>query len=126
MANKQRDVEKERTWRRNIQAQRGSGLSVRAFCAREQLSEASFYAWRRTLAERKTARQGKRRHRPPFVNLTARGAASLAASLFQPAAPLELVHSSGHVLRIAPSCDASTLSMVLAALVTAEGEVAGC
>jgi hypothetical protein len=29
-----------------------SGLSVRGFCRRESLSEANFYAWRRTLAER--------------------------------------------------------------------------
>jgi transposase-like protein len=30
----------------------GSGLSIRAFCRKHNLAEPSFYAWRRTLAER--------------------------------------------------------------------------
>jgi hypothetical protein len=35
---------------------RASGLSARAFCAREGLAEPSFYSWRRTLAERDSQR----------------------------------------------------------------------
>lgn len=119
MANRQRDVAKERAWRRWIGQQRASGLSVRAFCAREQLSEPSFYAWRRTLAQRKTDRKPTRTTRlptvpPAFVSLTP--PAPLTAGLFQPAAAVELVHRGGHVLRIGSSCDAQTLSTVLSAL----------
>jgi len=52
MANKQRNAERERLWRRAIKRQAASGLSVRAFCRREGLTEPNFYAWRRTIAHR--------------------------------------------------------------------------
>ena len=55
MANSLRDVAKERSWRDVVRRYAGSGLSVREFCRRESLAEASFYAWRRTLAERDAA-----------------------------------------------------------------------
>ncbi|MBX3415947.1 MAG: hypothetical protein KF708_24915 [Pirellulales bacterium] len=52
MANYQRDADKERYWRGVLDRQAMSELSVRSFCRRERLSEASFYAWRRTIGER--------------------------------------------------------------------------
>lgn len=48
----QRDLVKERHWRRTVRRWRSSGLSVREFCDWQSLSEASFYAWRRELAKR--------------------------------------------------------------------------
>jgi hypothetical protein len=48
----QRDLAKERHWRRIVRQWRGSGLSVREFCDWQSLSEASFYGWRRELAKR--------------------------------------------------------------------------
>lgn len=60
MANKQRDLAKERWWRDRFKRHSASGLSVRAFCRRERLSEASFHAWRRTIAQRDTANRRKR------------------------------------------------------------------
>ena len=47
-----RDERKEQQWRRWIAHWQTSGLSVSAFCARHDLSPASFYAWRRTLQRR--------------------------------------------------------------------------
>ena len=47
MANKMRDVAKERFWRGVLKKFAAGGLSVRAFCRQERLSEPSFYAWRR-------------------------------------------------------------------------------
>jgi hypothetical protein len=52
MASKNRSAEKESFWRLALDEFRASGLSARAFCAREGLAEPSFYSWRRTLAER--------------------------------------------------------------------------
>ena len=52
MTKRGRDTEREAFWRLALSEQRASGLSVRAFCRREGLSQASWYAWRRTLAER--------------------------------------------------------------------------
>ena len=134
MANKRRDVEKARFWRRTISAQRGSGLSVRAFCARERLSEPSFYVWRRTLAQRAGAtmpkraatRRSRRTTTPAFVSLVAGGAAPLRAGLVGADTALELVHPRGHVLRIGPGCDRTTLSMVLSALAADHDEAPRC
>lgn len=52
MANGQRDVGKQALWREVLARHGASGLSVAEFCRREGLSQPSFYAWRRTLAER--------------------------------------------------------------------------
>ena len=52
MANKTRDAAKERFWRDMFAWQSTSGLSVRAFCRREGLTESAFHAWRRTIGER--------------------------------------------------------------------------
>ena len=52
MANKQRDPRREAMWRQILAKQAASGLSVREFCRRQKLTEASFYFWRRTIAER--------------------------------------------------------------------------
>ena len=55
MANHQRNVDKERYWRGVLDRHATSELSVRSFCRRERLSEASYYAWRRTIGERDRA-----------------------------------------------------------------------
>src|SRR6516164_7628044 len=49
---RRRDVRKEQQWQRAILACQKSGLSVRAYCARHNLSEANFYLWRRKLQDR--------------------------------------------------------------------------
>jgi len=48
----QRDRKKERFWRRTIDRHGRGQESVRTFCDREGLSEASFYFWRRELQRR--------------------------------------------------------------------------
>lgn len=52
MAGARRSVEKEAFWRRVLDRQQASGLSVRRFCQGEGVSEGSFYAWRRRVLER--------------------------------------------------------------------------
>lgn len=51
----QRDLTKERHWRRMVRKWHSSGLSVREFCDWQALSEPCFYAWRRELAKRDRA-----------------------------------------------------------------------
>jgi hypothetical protein len=53
-----RDLQKERLWRRRLEEQRGSGLSVRAYCQRGGFGEALFYWWRREIAKRAGGRCG--------------------------------------------------------------------
>ena len=50
--NKRTSGEKEEFWRLVIEEQRNSGLTARAFCRREGISEASFYGWRTRLDKR--------------------------------------------------------------------------
>jgi hypothetical protein len=54
---KQRNGEREAFWREQVRRQAASRLSVRRFCEEKGLSEPSFYAWRRTLAQREQAIQ---------------------------------------------------------------------
>lgn len=63
MANMRRDASKERFWRDVLRRFAASGLSVRAFCKRERLTESAFYAWRRTIG----ARSGTGNAGPAFV-----------------------------------------------------------
>jgi hypothetical protein len=49
---RERDLAKEAGWREVFARFAASGLAVREFCRREQLVEPTFYAWRRTIAER--------------------------------------------------------------------------
>ena len=44
-----RSGQREAFWREQVERYESSGLSVRRFCEESSLSEASFYAWRRTL-----------------------------------------------------------------------------
>lgn len=66
MATSQRDAAKESFWREALRRFSASGVSVREFCQREQLTESAFYAWRRTIGERDEA-SGAQRQAPAFV-----------------------------------------------------------
>ena len=46
------DLSRAHTWRQRHQRQKSSGLSVAAFCSREGISPAAFYAWKHRLAAR--------------------------------------------------------------------------
>lgn len=52
-----RDAAKESWWREQVRAQTQGGVSVRAYCRQQQLSEPSFYAWRKKLTKRDQERQ---------------------------------------------------------------------
>ena len=43
---RRRDGTKERYWRGMIRKRERSGLTVRAFCARERVTESTYYFWR--------------------------------------------------------------------------------
>lgn len=52
MAKRRRNSAKEAYWREVLKRQVASGLSIRAFCRREELTESAFFSWRRTIRER--------------------------------------------------------------------------
>jgi hypothetical protein len=45
-----RDAAKERIWREVVGGHAKSGLSVKAYCRSRGVSEASFFAWQRSIA----------------------------------------------------------------------------
>ena len=83
MAHKKRDPKKEASWRRQIRRQARSGMTVRAWCLDQQVSEARFHWWRRELARRdgelkKSTRTGERK-KPTRTQQRTRPAASSPA-----------------------------------------------
>jgi len=106
---KPRDPRKERYWRRLLAQRDKSGLSVRAFCELHGLSEPSFYAWRRMLAERDALAV----HFVPVELIPDENAASATDGSVK---ALELVLRDGRLLRIGTGFDGSTLERLLALL----------
>ena len=102
---KPRDLSKERFWRTLLRQWRDSGLSVRAFCEQRSLAQPSFYAWRRTLAQRDAEVQFVPVRLAPEPTTTTPGTAAL-----------ELVLDGRRLLRIGPGFDAATLQRLLTLL----------
>ncbi len=114
MASSQRDMAKERRWRDFVKRHASSGLSVREFCRRERLAEASFYAWRRTIGERdgasaRSAVDRPRAERPAFVPAVVRSEAASEAGV-----ALEL--PGGGVLRFVGATAIERLADLVVAL----------
>lgn len=135
MARFQRDRSKERFWRQAVREWRRSGQRIRAFCRARGLSEPSFHAWRRTLAERdqaankvrQAARLTSKRRNQEQNGVVGRDfvpvqiVASTAAAVAPSAAPtsssgIEIVVGAGRVVRVAVGFDAATLQRLLAVL----------
>ena len=117
-----RDPAKGRYWRELLGQWQRSGKTGRDFCDEHQLSEPSFYAWKREIARRdqeRTARTQARATRvsaprcsaaealPAFVPVTMDASATCA---------LEVVLSGGRVLRVPAGFDADMLRQLLTVL----------
>jgi hypothetical protein len=101
----QRDPVKEKYWRGLLQQWQRSGLNPRAFCARQGISQPSFYAWRREIALRdQQATTTPQAPNPTFVKLAVETA---------PSSALEVVLANGRLLRVHCSCDPDLLRQVL-------------
>ena len=71
MANHERDAKREAFWRGVFKRHAASGLTIRAFCQREQLTESAFFAWRRTIQQRDA--EAKLPKRPAFLPVVVDG-----------------------------------------------------
>lgn len=114
-----RDRGKERFWRHTIRQWRRSGLSVRAFCAEHNLTEALFYAWRRVISERDQERaqvNAARRVRRDFRDGTAPAFVPLRVMDASAPAALEVVLPRGRVVRVQRGFDTNTLRQLLVLL----------
>lgn len=113
MARGQRDPVRERQWRERMDRWQASGLSVRAFCRRQGLTEPTFHYWKRELRTRdqavstSSAQKPSAKQSPPmFVPLTVLPAATLSVEVRCP---------SGHVVCLS-ACEISALASLFAAL----------
>jgi hypothetical protein len=115
-----RDLAKEKHWRRLLARWRRSGQTGRDFCAEHQVSEPSFYFWKREIARRDQERAPRTKSSPaaPQSSTTAAPAflpvtmATAASSAFA----LEVVLARGRVLRVRAGFDADALRQLLAVL----------
>jgi transposase len=128
MARGQRDRTKERYWRRHVAAWRRSGQSVRAYCKSVGVSEPSFYAWRRLLAERESLDGAGHAGDLVASDQAAATRARVRAAAASPFVPVRLVEDAvsapaveivlrgGRVVRVAAGFAAKTLRDVVTAL----------
>ena len=101
-----RDSKRENFWRRLIGGQAGSGLSIRAWCRKHAVQEASFYWWRRRLAEGGAVPAG-----PAFVPVQL---TESSASNAEPEIEILLAHEPR--VRVRGPVNRQTLADVLAIL----------
>jgi transposase-like protein len=117
-----RDPAKERYWRRLLRRWKRSGQTGRDFCATHGLSEPSFYAWRREIAQRD--QEPSSATPPATLPVPPRPAACAAQPTFvrvtvhaeDVPAPLEVVLAHGRRVRIHPGFDAALLRQLLRVL----------
>jgi hypothetical protein len=107
---------REQFWRRMIAQWQASGLGVRAFCGAHELRQPSFYAWRRTLAQRDRQRPAT----PPPTPASARRSPPAQTDFVPvhvvPVATLEVIVRTGQSVRVGVGFDAAHLRAVVAAL----------
>ena len=101
------DAAKQAHWLELIRRWQRSQITVREFCRRHQVSEASFFSWRRVLRERGLLVEPMASKlpidAPAFVKLsTLRGESTVS--------PIEVVLNHQRLLRVRPGFDANTAS----------------
>jgi hypothetical protein len=105
---KVQDKKKEQHWRRLLHEQKASGKSVAVFCGERRIPVHQFYWWQRTLRER--ADQGRAQRPPDEAHFI-----PVRLPLFS-AAPIEVVHPAGCVVRVPVGFDPMSLRRVLETL----------
>jgi transposase len=114
MPRSKRSTEREQFWRRHIDRQGASGLSIRDYCDRHGLQEHSFYSWRRTIAERD-------RHDKPMRGQPDAAPAFLPVAVIETPSrrhdsPIDIRLTDGRRVRVRAGCDRTLLADVLAIL----------
>ena len=106
---KRSDTDQRQFWQMVLETFQSSGLSVRQFCKQEGLSEPAFYSWRKKLIKRDEPKKGKQKDMSSsaFIKVAMPKNKSFV---------LELVLSSGSILRISSGTDSQTLSNIISVL----------
>lgn len=105
-----KSLEKRLYWQDIVNRQADSGLSVRQFCAKERVSEPSFYIWRRRLRGRESGQSAMAsRH----VGSQDNGRDFIPLELVDNSGGLEVIHPLGYRVRLSGEVDAAKLQCVL-------------
>jgi hypothetical protein len=110
MSRPQRDASRERLWRRHLQQQRSSGLTVRAFCSLHQLKETSFFFWKKEIAKR-DCEAAPAAPTPAFVSVSI-----VESPAPRRETPIDIRLAAGPCVRVRSGCDRGLLADVLAML----------
>jgi transposase-like protein len=115
---RRRNSKREQFWREMVAAWQKSGQSIRGFCLARGLSEASFFGWRRTLAERDGPRSSGRL---PETEAAQRATVppTLVPVRVVPSAIVEVVLPTGLVVRVPAGIEVAAVATLVAALVAA-------
>jgi hypothetical protein len=119
MANSRRSPEKEDFWRMVLQEHELSKLPVRVFCQREGLSEPSFYAWRKKIANRDAVALV----RVKVIDSGNNDEVPVESAL---ADRLEILTPGGFTLRFGHAMNPGRLSEVLGAILRIEDGAVSC
>lgn len=113
MSRKQADLVLERNWRRHLEQRRASGLTIRDYCRKHGLAEASYKYWRRTIADRDRLRVEPKT--PAFVPVTI-SAPSASTSTSASVSAIDIRLKTGTTIRVRTDCDRQLLADVLTVL----------
>jgi hypothetical protein len=117
MAKRPRDLDKRQRWQQHFLDQPASGLSIRAYCRQHQLSEPSFYAWRRTFSP--CAPTSPLVTPTPAKNTSSPIPAFLPVRVMDETAPpstCEIVLRGGRSIRVRPGFSADVLHQLISVL----------
>ena len=117
MAQRRRNLERERYWRGVIREQRASGLGISAFCREHEVPLSSFHQWRRKLKERQHQDDRAPRRSEAREDSVAK---FVPVELHDPPtatrADCEIVLANGCRVIVPTQCDATWLGEILGAL----------
>lgn len=102
--------ENELRWRDILRRQTRSGLSIRQFCAKERVSEPSFFAWRKKLRGRESRDAPSRMSSQ--VDDARNGQAFIPLKLLDASSALEVIHPLGYRVRVSGEVNVTALQHV--------------
>jgi hypothetical protein len=118
-----RNLERWQSWRDVIRRQAESGLSVAAFCREQQVPPASFFAWRKKLAEAdQNANAASSRDADASPEVRAQFVPIAISPVPPSAANFEIVGPDGYRLVVPTPFDGESLREILRVL----KEIASC
>lgn len=112
----ERRIEREAQWRKRIEEQSRSGLSVRAFCRHEGITEPSFYDWRRRLGQSARAGVAPSGEGASVAPAFARVVMAMNEEPNPRLSRIEIECRGGRVIRVGPGFDRATLIEALSVI----------